>query len=91
MANNARVLGIVLMHATGTSAGVFEMLKDKVCVYHGHVLLLFLMPFYGAESKKQQKRQYYVVVSSLEHFCLLFTILYPIVQYKLIFYLKLTY
>ena len=37
MANNARVLGIVLMHATGTSAGVFEMLKDKVCVYQGHV------------------------------------------------------
>ena len=32
MANNARVLGIVLMHATGTSAGVFEMLKDKVFV-----------------------------------------------------------
>jgi len=32
MANNARVLGIVLMHATGTTAGVFEMLKDKVCI-----------------------------------------------------------
>jgi len=31
MANNARVLGIVLMHATGTTAGVFEMLKEKVC------------------------------------------------------------
>jgi len=31
MANNARVLGIVLMHATGTTAGLFDMLKDKVC------------------------------------------------------------
>ena len=33
MANNARVLGIVLMHATGTSAGLFDMMKDKVCVH----------------------------------------------------------
>jgi len=30
MANNARVLGIVLMHATGTTAGLFDMLRDKV-------------------------------------------------------------
>ena len=32
MANNARVLGIVLMHATGTTAGLFDMMKDKVCI-----------------------------------------------------------
>jgi len=32
MANNARVLGIVLMHATGTTAGLFEMLKDRVSI-----------------------------------------------------------
>jgi len=31
MANNSRVLGIVLMHATGTTAGLFDMMKDKVC------------------------------------------------------------
>lgn len=38
MANNARVLGIVLMHATGTTAGLFETLKDKVCTYCSHFI-----------------------------------------------------
>ena len=30
MAHSSRVLGVCLLHATGTAAGVFESIKDKV-------------------------------------------------------------
>ena len=55
MANNARVLGIVLMHATGTTAGLFEMLKDKVCTASCRLLFsIFSVETYFLQSARSQ-------------------------------------